>query len=474
MATLNRLIVTGVAMVLTACAAPGPTRPALDMTPPETLGLGVQVSAPVAERWWVDWGDPQLTDLVERALQGHPSLGLARARVARAEALAAVRKSATTAQVTLGADVALQRYSENGLTPAPVAGSVRSTGTVRSTLAWSPDFFGQQALDQASALGQTRAAQADAAFAASALAAQLARTYIGLGHLLAQRAWVVRILEQRGQATLLLRSRVAAGLDGQIELTQAEAGLPEARGQIEALDEQIGLARRQLSVLSGQAPQALDSLSPVLSRLRLDAMPQALGTDLLGRRPDVVAARWRVEAALQDVALARTQFYPNVNLGAFIGLNALGVGQLLRAGSLEYGIAPALRLPLFDGDRLRHQLVARQADLDAAIAGYNVALQDAVREAGDALQTEQSLQRQQSEQDAVLARSEHALELARQRFAAGLVNYLVVLQAEMPVWAQRRHATELRARQLDNRVQLLKALGGGWHDDTGAPPVATR
>jgi NodT family efflux transporter outer membrane factor (OMF) lipoprotein len=444
------------------------------MTSAGSLGLDEPASAPVAARWWNDWGDPQLTELTGRALQGHPSLALARARVERAAALAEVRRSAGTAQVMLGADLALQRYSEHGLTPTPVAGDVRTTGTVRSTLAWSPDLYGQQAIDLAVAIGQARAAQADAALAANALAAQVARSYVGLARLLAQRESVVRLLDLREQAVVLLRSRVAAGLDGQIDLAQAEGGPPEARGQIEALDGQMALARRQLSVLSGQAPAALDTLSPDLSQLRLDAMPPGLGADLLGRRPEVVAARWRVESALQDVALARTQFYPNVNLGAFVGLNALGLGRLLRAGSLEYGLAPALRLPLFDGDRLRHQLGVRQADLDAAIAAYNAAVLDAVREAGDALQSELYLQRQQSEQAALLASSGRALELARQRFAAGLGNQLAVLQAEIPVLAHRRQAADLRARQFDNRALLLKALGGGWHGDTGTPPVATR
>ncbi len=197
-------------------------------------------------------------------------------------------------------------------------------------------------------------------------------------------------------------------------------------------------------------------------------MPGQLGTDLLGRRADVVAARWRVESAMHDVALTRTLFYPNLNLGAFIGLNALGLGQLLRAGSVEYGVTPALRLPLFDGDRLRHQLGARQAELDAAIAHYNATLLDAVREAGDALASDASLQLQHTEQEAALASAQRALELARQRFDAGLGNYLAVLQAETPLLAQRRQATDLLARHLDNRVLLVKALGGGWRDDAAA------
>jgi NodT family efflux transporter outer membrane factor (OMF) lipoprotein len=239
------------------------------------------------------------------------------------------------------------------------------------------------------------------------------------------------------------------------------------------LNEQITLARRQLAVLTGQAPNALDDLSPRMARLTLENMPVTLGADLLGRRPDVVAARWRVEAATQDVTLARSQFYPNINLSAFVGLNSLGLGKLLDFGSRQYGITPALRLPIFDSGRLRAQLGGRQADLDAAIAQYNSVLLDAVKEAGDAIASGQSLERQQRDQDDSLASAEKAYGFAVQRYQAGLSTYLVVLNAESQLLAQRRLAVDLRARQFDTRVALMKALGGGWTDDTASLNVAT-
>ena len=463
---MRLLAVLVVGLLVVACAVPGPTHAPLALTGPGALGLDARPSAPMGERWWADWGDPHLTALVDMALQGHPSLALARARVARAEALAAVRGAAASPQVSLGADLAVQRYSENGHMTAPIAGSLRDTGTVRATLGWSPDLFGQQALDLASALDQARAAQADAALAATGLAAQLGRGYVALARLLAHREVGLRALAQREQLLQLVQARVTAGLDSQLELTLAQGAVPDARYQIEAIDEQIALARRQLAVLSGQPAQALDALAPALQQLRPETPPAALGTDLLGRRADVVAARWRVESALQDVALARTQFYPNLNIGAFVGLNALGLAQLLRAGSMELGITPALRLPLFDGDRLRHQLGARQAELDAAIAQYNGVLLDAVREAGDALGSDGSLKRQRTQQADVLTGAARTAQLARLRFDAGLGNYLAVLEAESPWLVQRRLGIDLLARQLDNQMLLIKALGGGWRDDT--------
>ena len=461
-------------LLLAGCAARGPDHTPLASITPAALGLSDAESAPVASRWWTTLGDERLNQLIEQALLGSPTLALARARMARAIALAELKDSSMAAQTTLNAELTRQRYSENGLVPPPIAGNSRSSGTLQAALSWSPDFFGQLGADLASALGQARAAQADAAAAATALAAQVSHGYIALGRLMAQHTLMERALAQRTQLADLTRERLAAGLDSQVEMALAEAALPEVRAQIALLDEQITLARRQIALLAGQAPQALDNLSVQLAALRLDSLPLGQGADLLGRRPDVVAARWRVEAALQDVGSAQAQFYPNVNLGAFVGLNALGLDRLLRAGSLQYGVSPALRLPLFDGGRLRAQLGARQADVDGTIAQYNAALLDAVREAGDALGSEQSLLLQQREQMAALTGAERVYALSLQRYRAGIGSFLVVLNTESPVLAQRRLAIDLRARQFDNRVALMKALGGGWNDDTVAVPGALR
>ena len=173
----------------------------------------------------------------------------------------------------------------------------------------------------------------------------------------------------------------------------------------------------------------------------------------------MVAARWRVEAALRDVAVARTQFYPDINLVGFVGLNALGLDNLLNLGSRILGIGPALRLPLFDGGRLRANLQGRAADADAATAAYNGAVLDAAREVADASASLQSLARQRFEQAQALAATESAYDLALQRYRAGLGSYLVVLSAETGVLAQRQQATDLQAHLLDKQVALTRALG---------------
>ena len=190
------------------------------------------------------------------------------------------------------------------------------------------------------------------------------------------------------------------------------------------------------------------------------------------QRPDVVAARWRVEAGQQDIQVARTQFYPNVNLSAFAGFNALGMKHLLDSGSRQYGVVPAVRLPLFDGGRLRAQLSGREAERDSAVANYNNAVLGAAKEAADAIDSSQSVERQWAEQSKALGSTERAHALAQQRFEAGLGNRLAVLSAESAVLAQRRLAIDLQARQLENRANLMRALGGGWTDNAAATDTA--
>jgi len=472
-ATLSTAVLAVVASVLlvAGCASPGPQAAPAVLRSPTDLGLTGATSPAVASQWWQAFGDAELNALVGRALADQPSLQLARARLARASAGVAAVRGEDGPQVALNASATRQHYSAHGLVPYPVAGNLWNSADVTVGLGWDLDLWGRQQAALAAALGNERAAQAEAAAVGNALAAQIVRGYVGLARLVAQREVAARNLAQRDEMLGLIRQRVAAGLDTRVELRQGEAALPDTRVTIESLDEQIRLARHQLAALAGQAPQALDGLNPQLAALKAGpdgASPP--GLDLLGRRPDVVAARWRVEAASQDVAAARTRFYPDVRLSAFVGLSALGLDRLIDLDSRTYGAGPALRLPIFEGGQLRAQLQGKSAERDAAIAQYNQTVVDAVREAADALTSQASLQRQRAEQAQAQAGVEAAYDLAQQRYRAGLGNYLLVLNAESQVLAQRRLGVDLAARTLDTQAALMKALGGGWTPTT--PPAA--
>lgn len=416
----------------------------------------------VADDWWRAFGDAQLDALVERALAGSPTLKVAEARLARAAAAIDGARANGGLQSRATVEAMRQRYTENGLVPRPLAGSTQETGTLQLGLSYEFDFFGRHRAAVEAAVGAQRAGEADVAASRVMLASQVSRAYVQLARLIAQRDVAARALTQRNEMLTLIRQRVNAGLDTQVELRQGEGALPESRQQLEALDEQIALSRHALAALTAQAPDALDGLSPRLASVQAIALPQTLPADLLSRRADIGAALWRVEAASQDAKATKAQFYPNVNLTAFAGFSSIGLDRLLDSGSRQYGAGPALHLPVFDAQRLRASLRGKTADVDAAVETYNATVIDAVRDVADQLASLQAIARQQKEQRDAAVAAEAAYDLATQRYKAGLGTYLTVLNAESNLLAQRRSSTDLQARTLDTQVSLARALGGGY------------
>jgi NodT family efflux transporter outer membrane factor (OMF) lipoprotein len=271
---------------------------------------------------------------------------------------------------------------------------------------------------------------------------------------------------------------VRAGLDTQLELRQSEGALPDTRQQIEALQEQATLTQHALAALTGQGNRTVVSDAPTLASAKGLALPAELPANLLGQRADIIAARWRVEAAAHDVKNAKAQFYPNINLMAFAGLSSIGLGRLINAGSEQWGVGPAIRLPIFDAGRLRGNLRGKTADLDAAVESYNGAVLEAIHDVADQIASSQSIERQQVQQRDAQAAAEGAYQIALQRYRAGLGTFLNVLSAEGAVLNQRRLGVDLAARALDTQVALMRALGGGLRSDANtaaaAPAVASR
>jgi NodT family efflux transporter outer membrane factor (OMF) lipoprotein len=449
---------------LSACAnfaGMGPQATALDAA---ALGLdpAAAVAPAVDSQWWLAYGDTQLNTLIAQALATHPSLRTAQARLARVQAASDMVRAADSPQTTGGLDLTHQRFTAQGLYPPPVAGSVIDSGTLQASSSWELDFFGKNRSALDAALGQVRAAEADAQAARMLLASHVARSYFSLVRINAHLVVAQRTLAQRTQALALVKDRVRAGLDTQLELQQSESALPDARFQTEQLKEQQGLALNALAALTSQPNTALALTVPAQAAIKSVAISTAIPIDLLGRRADIAAARWRIEAASHDVSNAKTLFYPNLNLVAFAGFSSIGFDKLLQSGSAQWGVGPAVRLPIFEGGRLRANLRGKAADLDAAIESYNTLVIDAVHEVADQLTSAKAIARQQTEQTAAQAGAESAYAIALQRYQAGLGNYLQVLSAETSVLAQRRQGVDLSARALDNQVQLVRALGGGY------------
>jgi NodT family efflux transporter outer membrane factor (OMF) lipoprotein len=451
--------------VLAGCANFSGITPQATLRDANSLSLPLPTAhaqAPLDMQWWRAFGDDTLNQLEAQALQANPSLKLAQARLTGAQAAAQLAGAADGPQLAAQLNLTEQRYTANGAVPPPLAGSVQSSGTAQLAASWELDFFGKNRAALEAALGTERAAQADAQAARVLLAAQVAQTYFAWVGLREQRRVAQQVLAQREAMRQLVQDRLQAGLDTPMDLRQSDAALPEARLLLAQLDEQIALTKNALTALVDEPNKPLALIPSAQAAIHSISFDSTLNANLLGRRADVTAARWRAQAADETVASARAQFYPNINLTAFAGLSSIGLDKLLQSGSQQWGVGPALSLPLFDSGRLRANLGGKTAERDAAVESYNSAVINAVHEVADQLASKQAVAAQQAEQTLAATAAQDAYAGAQQRFRSGLYNALQVLSAESAVLAQRRAAVDLNTRALQNQVALARALGGGF------------
>ena len=420
------------------------------------------VDAWPAEDWWKRLGDAQLDTLMDEALAASPNMRIARARVDQAVAAAQVANAARFPTATASLDVTRQRYSENWIFPPPIAGSWYTTTNVGVGLAYDFDFWGRNRAAYDATIGRANAARVEAFATRLALSSTIAAAYVQLARAYDQLDLAQRTLEEREAVHKLTLQRVSAGLDSRLELKQVETSIPAARARLAQLEEEIALLRHQLAALAGQGPDRGLALERPQLALQPVALPSALPADLLARRPDVAASRWRVEAAGRDIAAAKAAFYPNVNLSALIGVQSISWSKLFSAGSAVPSLGAAIHLPLFEGGRLRGELAGRDAEYDLAVEQYNQALLDGLREVVDQLASLRAVETQRNEVDQALASAEEAYALATTRYKAGLGNLLQVITAEMQVLEQRSTRADLQARASSVSIQLVRALGGGF------------
>ncbi len=469
---LNRIAAAALGLLVAGCASMNGIAPT--SAPVNANALASERSLATAQvsqaawpsaAWWTAFGDPNLDGLIDEALAGSPTLKIAAARTRKALAFADVAKSSLYPQVNATFDATRERFSAHGLVPPPFAGTWNTEYQLQSTLDWELDFWGKNRAAYESALGQATAAAVDADAARLALAVNVAQAYVQLQRAYLQHDIAADTLAKREQVYALTRDRNAAGIDSRLELKQAESALPAAREQIAQLDETIALTRNQLAALLGQGPdRGLAIPRPAAHGLGRSALPTVVPAELVGRRPDIIAQRVRVEAAQKDIAVAKTEFYPNVNLVAFIGLQSLGPSGFLSAASRMMGLGPAVSLPIFDAGRLRGNLAGKDADYDIAVEQYNQTLADALRDVVDQLASYRSVEAQREQQTQALSTAQEAYDLALLRFREGIGNYLQVLSAEQPLLAQQSLDADLRSRELTLSINLVRALGGGYRE----------
>ncbi|MDE2178691.1 MAG: efflux transporter outer membrane subunit [Xanthomonadaceae bacterium] len=459
------------AILLAGCAAP-PSRPPPSLRAQAPLA-GVpadRAAAWPAADWWTRYRDPQLDRLVQRALANSPSLAAAEARVRGAEALAGAQAALGGARLDANAQIARQRLSENGLIPPRFLGFTWYTQSdLGLQFRYDFDFWGKRRAETASALDQARAALAERHAAALVLSSAVTADYFGwqADHSLLAEARRLQDIADAQQR--IAEARVAQGTVSGDSADQAAAQTAAARQRVSELEGALAQDRAGLAALLGIAPADLPALQPRALPQPIAALPADAGLDLIARRPDIVAGRWRVEAAGEQVKAARADFYPDISLGALAGLSSLRASRILSAGSRVFDLAPAVHLPIFDGGLLKARYGYSRAQLAAAIASYNQSVIDAAHEVARSAIDVQRLAAERREQAVQLAAIEHLAANARARARQGLTDAGPELAAASQLATQRSSALVLQAQALTADIALTKALGGGYHARSPRP-----
>lgn len=452
-------------VVLSGCVPSLGPAPALNQSAPAETALSVAArpGQSLAADWWREFRDPQLDALVAEAFAGSPDVAAAVARVRQAEALAEQAGAASLPSLTVDGTVGGTKQSQNlGPPPQFVPDGIISTGRLTASFAFNLDLWGKQRAALRAARGEAEAARVDAEQARLILATEVARNYAELQRNLALAASAKEALALRRESARVSGLRFTGGLDNRGTSSQAAARADAAAADLQAAEAVVVLTRYRLAVLTGHGPdRGLAIPAPHLQPFPV-GVPADAGIDLAGRRPDVVAARLRSEAAAERIKVAKADFYPNLSLGAIVGVQSLGLSKLFR-GSSSYGSAgPAFNLPIFDGGRIAGRYRGARADFDLAVANYDRTLLAALAEAADALANLDAIERQLAEQRRAAAANADAATIARLRYTGGLSNQLVQLTAEDSLVASRRAVADLEGRRLMAQVALIRALGGGY------------
>jgi NodT family efflux transporter outer membrane factor (OMF) lipoprotein len=431
------------------------------------LGLEGPAAVKTSDGWWKTYNDPQLDRLIGDAFTGNPNLAIALARVRSAQAKVQAASADTQPGFSLDGTEVYQRYPETYLVPPPYAGAHYWQGNVGLNLNWDLDFFGRMAAVIEQNRSATKAAALDIEATKHVLAGSIAQAYVALDQSYVLADLARRTEEQRQNILDLTIQRLKAGLDTRSELRAAEATVPQARMERLQAEANVDLAVHRLAALTGRgADTYADIQRPQLDLQTALTLPEKLPIDLLQRRPDILAARARVDAAIHGEAAAKAAFYPDINLSAFAGFAAIGLDQLFRAEDRTYGAGPTFHLPVFDAQRLKASYRNSAAEADAAIASYNQTVLQAVQQVADQLTLLASYRQQIIESDQSLAASEDANRIAELRYRNGLNGYLNVLNTETAVLNARRSKIDLIAAQAVARVTLLLAVGGSFDPDS--------
>lgn len=456
----------------TGLGAVGPDYQQPEMSLPDQWQESVQSDGlynpdlePPLSQWWQQFGDPDLDWLIDTALTDDLSIAQARARLRQA------RASRTQAVSALYPEIGTSVRATPTFYGAPESERPDTTQyDAEFDAAWEIDVFGgtRRAIEAAQA--STEASEAALANIRVSVAAEVAQNYVDLRNSQVRLSIAKRNLASQAETLQIAQWRHQAGLARQTDVAQARASLEQTRASLPDLEIELARANNRLSVLTGQAPGAVNQrLSSVRSTGRsLPSLPNTIATgiptNVLTQRPDLREAERNLAAETARVGQVMARRYPSLNLGGSIGWTAFTLSGIGPADSLIGVLAGTLGATLFDGGRLRSEVDAQTAVQEQALFNYEQTVLQALEEVENAL-ISHALSRQRVQSWASSAQaSASAAQQSRQLYQSGLVDFEQVLITERSQLNAQESLARAQATQFISLIQLYKALGGGWQE----------
>lgn len=462
-----RPLVVAITLSLTACTLPkdstlSEVKAVNDVAYTQAIKDVAQLDWP-SDEWWKRYSDAQLDNLIQEALANAPSMTIAQQRLLQAQAFAKQMGALTKPTVGLAADASMTKVSYAYQAYMPPEGW-NDYGSVGLNFSYEFDFWGKNRAQVSAAASDFAAAAAEQASAQIALSTSVANAYAELARLYANLDTVKAALSVRNQSVDLLQKRFNNGLETQGAVSQAKSAALSVEAELLSVQEAIKLQKNAIAALMGQGPdRALMIQRPSVKLSDRFGLPSSLGVGLLGHRPEITAARWRVESAAQRIGVAKAAFYPNVSLSGFVGYQAYGIDNLANSGNDAGSIGPAIYLPLFTGGRLESQLDSANASYEIAVSQYNDSVNRALHEVANVVISTKGLALQISKTEQAVDAARQAHTIASNRYKGGLATYLDVLSAENALINSERALVNLRSKVFSLDLALVHALGGGFN-----------
>ncbi len=452
--------------LLSACGtlAPDYERPAAPVAAAwpqqgdETAG-----ATPAAELPWHDYfTDPRLQALIARALEDNRDLSVALLNIEQARARYRIQRAERLPAIDAGARQSVQRLPAdlNGNGQAAIS---RQYGASVGLASWELDLFGRIRSLQDAALQTYLASEEARRGAQLSLVAELAEAWFTLAADRSQLALAQRTFEAQQQSRDITARSLALGVASRLELSQLETTLQRARADVARLEAQVAADRNALELLAGGPlaeallPTSLDDAGGTLA-----LPPAGLPSEVLVRRPDVLQAEHRLQAANADIGAARAAFFPSISLTAAAGTASASLDGLFEAGARSWSFVPQVSVPIFHAGALQASLEVAEIQRDIEVANYEQAIQSAFREVADALAERATIDRRLDAERKLVEASRDAFDLSDARYRRGIDSYLNQLDAQRTLYAAEQELIRTRLVETSNRVQLYKALGGGW------------